>query len=329
MDFECVVCMTRERCAMSAAIPAQGCGECGVQICGVCVDMCRGSCPVCRDPNFGNPVSFQKLVLLWDGKDFRSEARDLTWVAVEIGDAFVDMGESEKAIKYYSSAFDLGSPVAAGRLYPFLSGKKRIKLLKQYALSSKGRPASPVAQYNLAVAYSHVGNFSAAFRFFSFAARGGHAYAAYHLACGYEQKHGRNQKVPLGDIAAKWFRVAALAGFGCASYRLGIAAAKSGNLPEFYNNMDAAMSRGYEKASQAIRLMLNDGVSRGFSPPPDALHCRVCKTTVSLQACCANCNNVHCSPRCRARDAIYGTLRAECPSVSHKWLGFFLSEIFI
>jgi hypothetical protein len=337
----CPVCFEREACAMGANLLARGCVNCGMQICGVCAEMCHHQCPQCRNPNFGRLPTRRELEELWAKRAARDDARDLAWVAVDLGDICTDDaataetdaaadGETALAIEFYTAAFELGSPVAAGRLYPYTSCvKRRFKMLKRHAVGKRGE-VSPVAQFNLALAYEFVGEHTKAFRFFSFSARAGHADAAFQLGCGFEARLGRGQNTRLSAVAAKYFRIAAKGGIPGAHYRLGLAAMANGDIPGFYSDMQSAARLGCFEATECMYLALNSDMASRFCNLPERPHCCVCMRSVSDQrhACCARCDDLYCSDGCRDLDITYGPKRERCRMNSGEWLGPILNTLF-
>ena len=268
---------------------------------------------------------------MWSKRHERDDVRDYRWVPICIGDFFYREKRNgnvvlhAESVAWYNEALKLGSPEAASRLF---AATQNFKSLSKFALQTKTQAASPVAQFDLALAYYHMGRYSRAFRFFSFAARAGHSLAAFYLAKGYENKNGRDQKTPLEHVAAKWYVVAAQAGFACAYFNLGMLSAKHGLLAAFYTNMDMARSMGYEKAKNAMKLVLSGRVSTG-AVAPRVDHCAVCHNTENLFWCSSECRTLYCSERCRVLDTLYGTHRSVCRSSSSQWLAMALDEIYL
>lgn len=337
MDLLCIVCLENERCTNGSVKPSRACLMCGMQFCGFCVQKIKnGECPICRDKSFlrGDYFSSQNAMRaekMWLERHRREDVRDLRWIPIYLGDYFYKKkrdGEPvlcAQSVKYYRQALSCGSPEAPARLYAI---DKKIKDLHKFADKTKTREPSPVAQFNLALGYHHLGKYTRAFRYFSFAARAGHALAAFHLGRGYENKHGRNQLTTLDHTAAEWYLVAANAGFACAYFQLGMLSAKHGILPAFFTNMDMARSMGYKKATSSIKLVLCGQVSTGAVAPRER-HCCVCYNTENLFWCSAECKTVYCSERCRVLDTLYGTHRSVCRSSSSQWLAMALDEIYL
>lgn len=360
MDLLCSVCLERERCAMGPFSAAVGCLECGNQVCGVCamsIHESTAKCPTCRSPSFSQPVepsikTLKRLVELWDSRSVRDTPAELRWVPVCLGDLTLkapnidDVEARSAAAIYFFAAHRMGSPVAGARLYRLLvassivldssrlvsSGEgikhKRVDLMQvvlTHARASQGQRGSPVAQFNAGVVFEQLGLPQRAFRYFSLAARGGHAYAAYFVAKGYEKIVARGQTQQLDHLSAEHYWIAAKEGYSHGYFRLGLLSARVGDLRAFYVNMDTARTLGCNGATHALRLMLN-GEGKTSALPPEEPHCCVCYHTESL-AECKGCGKLYCSDRCRDLDMIYGPHRRSCSTAS-EFLSLALNEIF-
>ena len=310
---------------MGPRLLALGCSECGVQICGVCVEKCDRECPHCRSPKFRLPAKPDNLKNLWANRNRRDDKGDVAWVGVALGDLCAEADRTQEAVAYYTAAHELGSPIAAGRLYQFTPDpRKKTRLLMRHAIGPRDK-VSAVAQFNLAVASRFEGNHGRAFRFFSYAARAGHSHAALELACGYEAKHGRGQREEMAKLSEKWLRVAANADIGAANYRLGIMAMKQGNVRKFYLEMNRAARLEYPKATSAMMAMLRTDIATGFCKPPEGPHCRVCMSTVNTRVCCSSCKVYYCSAHCHELDIVYGNQSERC-AMTRTLFAYFLNR---